>query len=142
MRMIVLFATTLLVLAGLRGLAMPMARAQAAPPAPATSGVAKPMPVPISTRPAAMATAATSPAAIHKSQRLAVLIWAVVAGALALLILVISMSFMRATRRLLLGREVRHGKTPYVDAWKLAGKRLRPPEPQNGNDDLSDSPDP
>ncbi len=142
MKMILLFALALLVLAGLHGMAVPAAMGQSATSAPAASGVTKSMPKSAGTGSVAIPSSTTSPPAIRKSQRLVVLIWTFVAGALAILVVVISMSFIRATRRLLLGREVRHGKTPYVDAWKLAGKRLRPPPPDDGGDELSDSPDP
>ncbi len=142
MKMIVLFASVLLVLTGLPGITTPEARGQFATTASAASGVAKSTPVSAGTGSTTMPASSTSSTVIRKSQRLAILIWAAVAGSLAILVVIIAMSFIRATRRLLLGREVRHAKTPYVDAWKLAGKRLRPPPPPENSDELSDSPDP
>lgn len=83
-----------------------------------------------------------SSTALRRSNRVTILVWSVVAATLALIGLIITFSFMRAARRLLLGRDAGHQKTPYIDAWKLAGKRLRTPAAEARGDDLSDPPDP
>ena len=91
----------------------------------------------------AQAAAATASAgtADHHPHRLLTMLGITIGAALALIMVFAILGLLRATRRLILGRELKHEKTPYVDAWKLAGKRLRPPE-ENRGDDLSDSPDP
>ncbi len=88
------------------------------------------------------ATTTAAGVAKHHPQRMVTLLGLTIGAALTLIVAAAILSLLRAARRLIIGKELKHEKTPYVDAWKLAGKRLRPPTEKRNNDELSDSPDP